>query len=58
MKDFQLLLFRKAILVAVIKELKRARTHCPDCGWLDYRIKDKERELKLINQELEKLKER
>jgi len=53
-KEFRDLLFRIALVRARLNELRNARFHC-SCGWIDWRIKDLERELQQLQNELKKV---
>jgi len=53
-REFRDLLFRIALVRARLDELWNARVHC-SCGWIDWRIKDLERELQQLQNELKKV---
>ena len=55
--EFQKIMFRIALVNAKLEELRKVKVRC-DCPWVDWRIKDLERELKSLRDRLERLKER
>lgn len=45
--EFQKIMFRIALVNAKLEELRKVKVRC-DCPWVDWRIKDLERELKSL----------